>query len=83
MLFGNFCSTYNPAVYTGYDILQPNEDVQKNPLSVIEVAEDGEVEILLDTEIGPGVYFIVAEAFMMWVFELKNEVLKLRKKGKG
>ena len=60
-------------------MLNPGEEVRKNPLSVVEVTEEGEIEILLDTPVGPGRYFIVNQAFMMWVFELREEIKKIRK----
>jgi len=56
------CTHYDPTLYTGYDILNPNEEVRKNPLGF---TEDGNV--------------IVNEAFILWVYELKREVERLRK----
>jgi len=43
-------------------VLNPSEEVRKNPLGF---TEDGDA--------------IVNEAFMLWVFELKEEIRKLRK----
>ena len=79
LLFVSFCSKYNPALYPGYDVLNPNAEVQENPLSIVEVTEEGKVVIHQDAEVGPGLYFIVNKAFMMWVFELKEEVKRLKK----
>ena len=79
MLSGIGCTKYNPSFYPSYSVLNPSEAVRKNPLSVIEVTEEGEIIIHQDTEVGPGTYFIVDREFMMWVFELKNEIEKLGK----
>jgi len=56
------CASYTPNLWTGYDILNPSEEVKKNPLA-FDV--DGNA--------------IVNQAFLTWVYELKEEVKKLRK----
>ena len=55
------CSSYAPNLWTGYDILNPSEEVKKNPLSF---DADGNA--------------VVNQAFILWVYELKEEVKKLR-----
>ena len=79
LLSGNGCTKYNPSLFPSYDVLNPGEEVRKNPLAVAEITEEGELIIHEDVLVGPGVYFIVDKAFMMWVFELKEEIKKLRK----
>jgi hypothetical protein len=56
------CHSYDPTLYPGYDVLNPSEEVKKNPLGF---DQDGNA--------------IVNEAFMLWVYELKQEIIKLRK----
>ena len=56
------CTHYDPTLYPGYDVLNPNEEVRKNPLGF---TDNGNV--------------IVNEAFMLWVYELKEEIKRLRK----
>lgn len=79
MLSASSCSKYNPALYPSYDILNPGEAVRRNPIAIAVIKADGQIEMYKDTLVGPGNYFIVDEAFMMWVFELKEEVKKLKK----
>ena len=55
------CVGYNPSMFPSYDILNPSEEVKKNPLSF---DADGNA--------------IVNLAFLTWVYELKEEVKKLR-----
>jgi hypothetical protein len=57
------CHGYDPTLYPGYDVLNPNEEVKKNPLGF---DKDNNA--------------IVNEAFMLWVYELKQEIIKLREK---
>ena len=64
------CTHYNPALYPSYDVLNPGPEVRKNPLSISEDPVTHEP------------LFIVNQAFLLWVDELKTEILKLRKGGK-
>ena len=59
------CISYNPSLFSSYDVLNPSEEVKKNPLGF---DKDGNA--------------IVNEAFMLWVYELKQEIIKLREKVK-
>jgi hypothetical protein len=61
------CTHYNPALYPSYDVLNPGADVRKNPISVT------------DDPVSHESLFIVNSSFLMWVSELKAEILKLRK----
>jgi hypothetical protein len=61
------CTHYNPALYVSYDILNPGPDVRKNPISITEDPVTHES------------LFIVNAAFLLWVNELKQEILSLRK----
>lgn len=56
------CTNYNPALYPGYDVLNPSPEVKACPLSV---TDDGN--------------FVVNQAFLMWVKDLKLEIKRLRK----
>jgi hypothetical protein len=67
VLSGAGCSRYNPALYVSYDVLNAGEAVRKNPLQVIEDPVTHEP------------LFVVNGAFLMWVDELKQEIVKLRK----
>lgn len=55
------CSSYTPNLLTGYDILNANEEVRKNPLAV---TDDGN--------------YIVNEALILHVYELRQEIRSLR-----
>lgn len=61
------CAHYNPSLYPSYDVLNPGPEVRKNPISISEDPVTHES------------VFIVTQAFILWVDELKQEVLKLRK----
>ncbi len=64
------CTSYNPSLYPSYDVLNPGDQVRVNPLSTFPDPVTGKQ------------LFVVDEAFMLWVQELKDEVLKLRKGAK-
>lgn len=74
------CAGYNPSLFPSYDPLNPGEEVKKNPIAWVEdgeiVNEDGEKIV-----IKKGV--VVNEAFIIWIYELKEEVKKLRKQKGG
>lgn len=61
------CTRYNPALYPGYDVLNPSDAVRVNPLSISEdpITHDS--------------VFAVNSAFLMWVEDLKREIIRLRK----
>ena len=61
------CTNYNPALYPSYDVLNPGPEVRKNPLSISEDPVTHEP------------VFVVNAQFLLWVDELKTEILKLRK----
>jgi len=63
------CHSYDPTLYPGYDVLNPSEEARKSPLYFIK-DEDGNN------------LAVVNEAFMLWVYELKQEIIKLRAAGK-
>ena len=76
-LIVNSCVSYDPNLYTGYDILNPSAEVRENPIAWVEngeVVNDEGVKV----DIAKGV--VVNEAFLLWVYELKEEIKKLRKK---
>lgn len=65
------CTHYNPALYPGYDVLNPSDAVRANPLSISEDPITHES------------IFAVNTAFLQWVDDLKQEVLRLRKGAKS
>jgi len=70
------CITYNPSLYSSYDVLIPNEEVQKCPLGWVEngkIINDAGEEILIKKGV------IINEAFSQWVVELRKEIKRLRK----
>jgi len=82
--FSTPCRTipYNPSLFPSYDVLNPGPAVRLNPLGISVPGANGAVEIAWDktaegqSRIG---LFIVNKDFLMWVYELKAEVLELRK----
>lgn len=64
------CTAYNPSLYPGYDVLNPSAAVRANPLSISE-----------DPITHEAVFTVTAD-FLMWVEDLKQEILKLRKGAK-
>ena len=74
-LITNSCVSYDPTLYQGYDILNPGPEVRANPLGWVEagiiVNDKGE-----KVDIMTGI--VINEAFLLWVYELKEEVKKLR-----
>lgn len=77
------CVSYDPTLYQGYDVLNPNDAVKKNPLGTVEYdAELKDFVIKWDYEFidAAGDYFIVDGLFLQWIKELREEVEKLRKK---
>jgi hypothetical protein len=76
------CHSYNPALYPSYDVLQPGTDVKINPLGFTIIdASTGAVTIKWEPaaeSISKDNLALVNQAFMLWVYELKEEVKKLR-----
>jgi len=62
-------------LYPSYDILNPGPEVTINPIAYVR---DGKIEDQDHNEIHVADGYVVNEAFMMWVYELKEEVKKLR-----
>lgn len=60
------------------DVLQPSEIVKTNPVGTI-VMIDGEPVLRLNPPYDGSGYFIVTKEFMTWVFELSEEIRRLRK----
>jgi len=71
----NTCTAYNPSLYPSYDVLNPGPEVAANPIAYINA---GKVEDRDHNEIHIVDGYVVNEAFMMWAYELKEEVKKLR-----
>ena len=70
------CTPYDPTLYPSYDVLNPGPEVTINPIAWIK---DGRIEDRDHNEIYIMDGTVVNEAFMLWVYELKEEVEKLRK----
>ena len=75
----NSCTSYNPALYPGYDVLNPSAEVQKNPIAYIDV-KDGEIVNVewVNESVEDGKYNLVNDAFFQWTYDLKQEIKKLR-----
>ena len=75
----NSCTAYNPALYPGYDVLNPSAEVQKNPIAYIDV-KDGEIVNIewVNESVEDGKYNLINDAFFQWAYELKQEIKKLR-----
>ncbi len=72
-LFSASCGKYNPSLYPSYDPLRPGTEVQILGFVGLDgKAVDDKGAILTE-----GV--VVNQAFMLWVYDLKQEILKLRK----
>lgn len=72
---GHSCTAYNPSFFPSYDILNPGPEVTVNPVAYVK---NGKIEDRDHNEIYILDGYVVNEAFMMWVYELKEEVEKLR-----
>ena len=72
----NNCVRPNPSLYPIKDVLVPNEEVQKCPIGWVKdgkIVNDAGEEIFLTDGI------VVNEAFSIWVWELREEIKRLRK----
>ena len=69
------CISYHPAFFPGYDILNPNLEVRINPIAWIDnneiVNDDGERIVIVSG-------IIVNEAYILWTYDLKAEIIRLR-----
>ena len=76
------CHSYNPALYPSYDVLNPGPEVKANPLGWITVDPAmGAISVEWTSTAEPykkDRLTVVNEAFTLWVYELKEEVKKLR-----
>lgn len=66
-------------MYPSYDVLNPGPEVRANPIGWIDagkIVNDKGEEIKIEKGV------IVNEAFVIWVYELRNEIEKLRKKAR-
>ena len=70
------CVAYSPFLYVSYDVLNPNIEIRLNPIAWIEndeiINDDGEKISVIK-----GV--VVNDAYILWTYELKQEVIRLRK----
>ncbi len=69
------CAPYDPTLSPSYDTLNPGPEVTINPIGWVE---DGRIEDRDHNEIYIAEGTIVNEAFMLWVYELKEEIKRLR-----
>ena len=74
------CTKYNPAFYPSYDVLNPGEEVKKNPYGTITFLPDGTHVASIDhfVEVEEA-YFLINAIFLQHYRELWEEVKKLRK----
>ena len=75
----NSCTSYNPALYPGYDVLNPSDVVKENPIAYIDV-KDGEIVNIewVNESVEDGKYNLINDAFFQWTYDLKQEIKKLR-----
>lgn len=84
LLFGIFflssnCTSYNPALYPSYDVLNPGPEVTANPYGIAQIQDGGSYVIILDSTLEhTESYFLINKAFIQWVAELKAEIKKQR-----
>ena len=74
------CTKYNPALYPSYDVLNPGEEVKKNPCGTITFLPDGTHIASIDHFVeAEEAYFLINAIFLQHYRELWEEVKKLRK----
>jgi len=70
------CVAYSPFLYVSYDVLNPGIEVRLNPIAWVEnneiINDDGEKISVIK-----GV--VVNDAYILWTYELKQEIVRLRK----
>ena len=73
------CHSYNPSLYPSYDVLNPGPEIRANPLGFVYQNPDGTWRVEWAKDVKPGDNLaVVNDAFTLWVYELKEEVKKLR-----
>ena len=79
LLFGNSCTSYNPALYPGYDVLNPSD--KDSPMAIV-FYEDGKWVVDWDPTFEPDeteVYYVVKQFFLQWNKDLQLAVQRLRR----
>jgi hypothetical protein len=76
------CPQYNPSLFPSYDVLNPGPEVRINPLgfTIVDPAT-GAVSIKWESTaegISKNNLAVINQAFILWVYELKQEVKKLK-----
>ena len=70
------CTTYHPSFFPSYDVLNPGIEVRINPIAWIEnneiVNDDGKKISVIKG-------IVVNDAYILWTYELKQEIIRLRK----
>jgi hypothetical protein len=80
------CPRYTPNLGGGYDVLKPNEAVKQNPLGFVIYDAAAQAYVIQWDATVPHdavTHMIVNAAFLAWVMELEQEIVKLRKYLKG
>ena len=72
------CHSYNPSLFASFDVLNPGPEVRMNPIG--SVGPDGRAVDEKGRVLTDGL--VVNQAFILWVYELKAEIVKLREKTK-
>lgn len=76
---GSSCTSYNPALYPGYDVLNPSD--KDSPMAI--VVYDGQKWVVdWDPTFEPDsseVYYVVKQFFLQWNKDLQLAVQKLRR----
>ena len=70
------CTAYHPSFFPSYDVLNPDIEVKINPIAWIEnneiVNDDGKKISVIKG-------IVVNDAYILWTYELKQEIIRLRK----
>jgi len=79
MVLGNSCTSYNPALYPGYDVLNPSD--KDSPMAIV-IYNGSQWVVEWAPTFKPDkteVYYVVKQAFLQWNKELFLEVERLRR----
>lgn len=76
------CHSYNPALYPSYDVLNPGPEVRINPVGFTVIDPTTGAVLIEWASTAEGIdksnLAIINQAFILWVYELKAEVKRLR-----
>jgi len=73
LFLGVSCGRFNPSLFPSYDPLRPGSEVQiLGSVNEVGWAVDDKGQVLKEG-------IVVNQAFLLWVYELQQEIIKLRK----